>query len=232
MSYQYSYLILGILFLIIWFILFIWRKDIRKEMLFMSLLFGFAGLLAEIAYINDWWTPLTITNTSIGIEDFLFGFVVGGIASVIYEEIFKKKIRIRRRTKKKKNRKDIRFVFFVLIFAILFFGSHYIFKTNTFISSLIAFGSGIIYIYIRRKDLIIDSLVSGFLLLGISLIVYSILELITPGWIQAFWHFKNIPNLIIFNVPIDDFIWYFFAGAFIGPLYEYWQEGKLINTKN
>jgi hypothetical protein len=29
---------------------------------------------------------------------------------------------------------------------------------------------------------------------------------------------------------IDDIIWYFFAGLFIGPLYEYWQEGKLVDA--
>jgi len=55
------------------------------------------------------------------------------------------------------------------------------------------------------------------------------LELLTPGWIHAFWIFKNVPDIVIFNLPIDDIIWYFLAGLFIGPLYEYWKEGKLIN---
>jgi hypothetical protein len=47
-------------------------------MLIMSLLFGIAGLLVEPVYAHDWWHPLNLTNTSVGIEDFLFGFVVGG----------------------------------------------------------------------------------------------------------------------------------------------------------
>jgi len=49
--------------------------------------------------------------------------------------------------------------------------------------------------------------------------------------VQAFWYFKNIPNIVIFSVPLDDFIWYFLAGAFIGPLYEFWQEARLIKQK-
>ena len=61
--------------------------------------------------------------------------------------------------------------------------------------------------------------------------VYTIIEILTPGWINAFWQFKNVPNIILFNLPLDDLIWYFLAGIYIGPLYEYWQESKILNLK-
>ena len=63
MSYQYNYLIGNLIGLIIWFTLFICRKDSRKEMLIISLIFGVTGPLVESVYIKDWWVPLTITNT-------------------------------------------------------------------------------------------------------------------------------------------------------------------------
>jgi hypothetical protein len=217
---------LGLLFLVVWTILFLWRKDVRKEMLGMSIFFGIAGLIVEAIYIQDWWRPLTITGTLIGIEDFLFGFVIGGIAAVIYEEVFKKKLK---RTKKKNT--EFKSKYFGLLLPIIFVVSIYVFNLNTFIASILAFGIPTIIIYITRKDLIKDSLLSGALVLGVSIIVYTILELITPGWVNAFWYFKNVPNIIILNVPIDDFIWYFLAGAFIGPFYEYWQNKKLVNKK-
>ena len=72
-SYQYSYLIWTGIFFLIWLILYLWRKDIRKEMLIISVLFGFGGIFSELIYVQDWWQPLTLTNTSIGIEDFLIG---------------------------------------------------------------------------------------------------------------------------------------------------------------
>ncbi len=87
-SIQYAYLILGCLLLSIWLGLFLYRKDIRREMMIISIAFGFGGLLAEYVYLKDWWQPLIITGTRIGFEDFLFGFTTGGIASVIYEVIF------------------------------------------------------------------------------------------------------------------------------------------------
>lgn len=214
--------------MLFWLVLFLWRKDARKEMLVMSLMFGVAGLLVELTYVQDWWKPLTITNTIVGIEDFIFGFVIGGIAAVIYEEIFKKRIRKR---KLKDEKKDILFFIFALILPILFYSSFYLFKFNTLISSIIGLGIPTLIIYIRRKDLIIDSLASGFLLLIIAVIVYTILEFLTPGWVLAFWYFKDIPNIVILNVPLNDFIWYILAGIFIGPLYEFWQEGRLVNKK-
>lgn len=102
MSYLYSYLIGDLTLLIVWFILFYFRKNVRKEMLIISLIIGIGGLFAETIYTIDWWQPLTITGTLIGIEDFLFGFAIGGIGSSIYEVIFKKTVKIKKNKSKEK----------------------------------------------------------------------------------------------------------------------------------
>ena len=91
--YRFSYLLTDAVFFFLWVALYLWRKDIRKEMVVISGLFGFIAIAGESFMVNDWWSPQTITNTTIGIEDFLFGFTVGGIASVVYEEVFQKKLR-------------------------------------------------------------------------------------------------------------------------------------------
>ena len=57
------------------------------------------------------------------------------------------------------------------------------------------------------------------------------MEILNPGWIDATWKFEVITKLKILKVPLEDLLWFFFAGAFIGPLYEYWKEGKLIKYK-
>lgn len=231
MGYEYTYLIADFLFLAVWLGLFIWRKNTRKEMLVMSTILGVVGFVTVFVYIQDWWRPLTITNTAIGIEDFLFGFLVGGIASVIYEDIFKKKIKIREVSKIRKTKRNLNFFFLLSFLLILFFSCFYLLKFNSFISTIIAILPPIFIIWIKRKDLIIDSIVTGALLVIIASLVYTAVEFLTPGWIQAFWYFKNVPNIVIFNLPLDDLVWYFLAGLFIGPLYEYWKEGKLIKNK-
>ena len=230
-NYQYTYLIGDFIFLAVWAVIFLWKKNTKKEMLILSVLFGIAGIIAEIIYIKDWWRPLTITHTPVGIEDFLFGFSAGGIMSVIYEAIFKKKIRIKKARKKKKIKRNLEFLFIISLLSILFLGSFFLLKLNSLFSTLIAFAVPISIIYIKRKDLITDSLATGILAVVIAIIAYNLLDLMTPGWIQKFWLFENMQKIIILNVPIQEIIWYMLAGMFIGPLYEYWQEGRLINKK-
>lgn len=224
--YTYSYFLANTALLLVWFLLFLFRKDVRKEMLVISILFGFAGVLVQYAYTTDWWRPLTITGTRIGIEDFMFGFWVGGVSAVIYEEVFKKKIY------KRKPRKESVFMLAVpmtLILTLLFFGSFFVLGLNSFYSSIIAGVPGILFIWVKRKDLIFDSLMSGVLLCLVGLPWFWIPQLVTPGWVQHHWFLENLSGILILGAPLEDAIWRFLVGAYIGPLYEFWQGGRLQN---
>ena len=44
----------------------------------------------------------------------------------------------------------------------------------------------------------------------------------TPGWIDAFYYFRNTPRILVGPLPLDDLILYLFAGAFLGVQYEWW----------
>ena len=219
---------MGLIFLIIWAFLFITQKRDRKEMLTMSIIFAIIAPIAEYLFIQDWWKPLTISNTAIGIETIIVGFMIGGIASISYSVLFQKKLKkISRKTERELN---LNLILFLSILAILSIGLFYLLN-NSLIATIIAFSVPTILMLIKRKDLIWNSIVSGIILLVIAFVVYFILNLLTPGWVNQFWYFKNVPSTIILSLPIDDILWYFFAGAFIGPLYEYWEERKLISIK-
>lgn len=226
MNYQYSYLIGDSALLIVWVLLFLLRKDLRREMLKISTLFGLIGLIVERIFIIDWWGPLTITNTKIGIEDFIFGFVVGGIASVIYEAIFVKKA-----TPSSFNQKTLlRQIGFLTVGAVLFFGSLVTLKLHSFWYSLIAVGGTTLLIWILRKDLILESLISGIMLSLISFLFYIIPEFSTPGWVPSYWHLENLTGIIILEQPLEDLIWFFSVGLLIGPLYKFFQGRNYKNN--
>ena len=231
MNYEYSYFLVSILSLLIWLILFFWRRNLRKEMLVMSLLIGFLGLFLGLIYTLDWWHPLTITKTIIGFEDFIFGFSLGGTSAVIYEAVFKKRIKIRKIRRKEEIRQNYNFLFLFTSSLILFLFFFYTLRLNSFYSSIIGLLIPILFTLIKRKDLIFDSLTSGFLVLIIALIGTNIIEFITPGWVKSSWYFDNLVGIVIFKLPLEDIIWFFLTGAFIGPLYEFWKEGKLIRIK-
>ncbi|MBU2616332.1 MAG: hypothetical protein KKC19_04480 [Nanoarchaeota archaeon] len=229
-NYQYSYLVWTLIFATAWLGLYLWRKDTRKEMIIISTLFGIGGVLSQIVYLNDWWRPETITQTSIGIEDFLIGFFIGGLAAVIYEEVYKKRIKIKEKTNKKRGS-----TFYIFpIFIIIFFGSFYILKINSFYSTIMAFLISTGIIWIKRKDLIKNSIISGILTMIVGVAIYFILLAIYPELIERFWYLEKGSwyRELFFGLPIEEYLFYLFAGAFIGPLYEYWKEGKLINIKS
>ena len=231
MSYQYTYIIGNLILILLWLALFWWRKDVRKEMLVVSPFFGIIGLLTEYYYIKDWWKPLTITGTAIGIEDFIFGFGIGGVAAVIYEEIFKKKIRVRKISKIKDKERNLNFAVLIGLMAVIFVGTIHLLDFNTFKASVITILFPILVIYIKRKDLIDDSLATAVIVTLLSILGYALLNIISPGFIEEFWLFENIGKIIILGTPLEEIIWFFLIGALIGPLYEYWKEGKLINIK-
>ncbi|MEI6849786.1 MAG: hypothetical protein WCK29_01990, partial [archaeon] len=138
LDYQYAYSLWVLLFLVIWMILYLARKDVRQEMVIVSLMFGFAGVVTELVHVRDWWQPLTLTHTSIGIEDFLIGFFIGGVASVIYEELFKKKLKIKKLSKKQDEIETFRFGIMLTILTIIFFFSVLVLNLHSFFALIIS----------------------------------------------------------------------------------------------
>lgn len=224
-SFGYSYLIGDLTLLIIWGVLFWWRSDIRREMLAMSFLFGVAGLASQLVLRRDWWTPLTITNTPLGLEDFLFGACFGGIAAVAYEVFFKRKVKLRRFTRASHYDRYV-LVSLVLASAALFLGLT-LARFSSFESACVALVAPALFMLYIRKDLIVDALVSGILAVCAQWMAFLVVEWVTPGWVAQFWLHDQLSGVVILYAPLEDIIWAFCAGLFIGPLYEFWKEGRL-----
>jgi len=218
-GYEYFYLSWTLFFLLVWVVLFAVRKDLRVEMLFISVLFGFGGILSQQTHIRDWWQPLTITNTPLGIEDFLIGFAIGGIASVIYAVVFWK-----RNDTKKASLAFRSSYWFLLSFALLFLGLFYVVGLNSFYAATISYIVGIAIIVLKRSDLVLPSIGSGFLMLAFGMGTYYALFLFFPSYIHEFWYLsEGWYSTLVFGVPLGEYVWYFLTGAFIGPLFEFVQ---------
>lgn len=226
MPEQFFYLSFTGIYFVIWIILFLLRKDLRKEMLALGVVFGIAGVISQLTHVVDWWQPPTITGTRIGIEDFLIGFFMGGVVGVLYEEFFKKHFRSVRK------RKPTFFNWFfhwslLGLFAVSFLASFYIFGLHSFYAALVALCLFTFYMLVMRRDLIVDSLVSGVLTVIVGTVVYLLLFLLFPNYIVQFWYLPDVWfSKMLLGIPLAEYIWYFFAGAFIGPLYEYLDRRK------
>ena len=187
--------------------------------------FWYWGVLSEIVYINDWWTPDTITGTKIGIEDFLSGFFFAGISFSIGKFFLKQKLA--RKIKPKYSNWDT--ILLSAGFLFLFFGTYYLFNFHSFYSSLSAFGFSLTYIYLRRIDLIKPSLIGGLLSMLVVISAYLIILFFSPNFITDFWVLDDHWfSYLIFGIPIGEHVWLLLCGAFIGVFYEFIRGYRII----
>lgn len=213
---KYAYLVGCSFFLFIWLLLFFFRKDLRKEILTMSFLIAPFGLIGQIFYLRDYWQPQTVTGWSLGFEDLLFAFSIGGVGAVVYEEILGKKFSQRRLKK---------YPYWMLL--VIFLGlswmiiGNIILKFNSiYVSTSVFLIFGVLMVTIRQ-DLIRNAFVSG-VLVGLLMFFFYLLYLpLHPGIIEKFWRLKNISGIFFLGVPLEELMWGFGWGFVAGPLYEF-----------
>lgn len=224
MDFKYAYLFGTSLLLVPWIILFLLRKDLRKEMLYISLVVGAAGVIVEyLWYTKDWWNPPTITGTVVGIEDFILGFAAGGIGAVIYKEVFHKTMY---------RSVSLRISHWILALPLLLgFGTAHIlfvfFGLFTFWANIVGVVVGLLLMSLIRKDLEKEAIEGGLLLTIITIPIYWILFFFFPSFRDHYWNYENVSGVLFLGIPYEDLVWWFFIGASISIFYDYWNLLRL-----
>ena len=210
--------------LAIWLVLYLLRKDTRKEMWAASLYVGIASpLTAFLWWTRGWWLPPNITGTRVGIEDFILGFACGGIAAVLYEEIFKKEFRPR-----KGKRHDLGFILLSLfMFGGIAFGFNVLGLPSFWATAVSLFETAVIFMVLRR-DLFWDALGSAVFMTLACLPFYFTAMAVSSEWIGATYDVGNLSGQLAMGIPIEELVFFFLFGFLAGPAYEYWQNERLI----
>lgn len=238
---MYEYLIGDFLFGLLWLFAFIKLKDMRRPIMWSSiacvvlltvlfilyLIFSFFGIGLPI--YPDYWHPQTlfdlsrITGGYYSIEDILFVFFVGGIASFLYEILFRKKISIRK-TRKYHLRALVIGSVFSLAFGMLF-------DVNIiYLLSIFGF-AGAISLWIERKDLIEHSIYGGLSFLMIYFVFFLFLNLAFPNFIYDYYNLQNLSGILIFSIPLEEMLFALSFGLIWAPLYEYEHGVKNVKFK-
>lgn len=219
---EFVYLFATIPFCLIWVSIFLIRKDLRKGMLLMSLMIGFLSVITSYYWWTiDWWRPLTITGTRVGIEDFISGFTSGGIMATIYEVVFKRGLYKRKLHHHVSGALTILFLLSqttTLLFYEIGFTSFWSATTAMLLTA-----SVVIFI---RKDLVLSSFLSGMLMMVISIPPYLMIMLVSPQWIDN-TYLPGISGVRPLGIPIEELVFWFLSGLVFGPFYEYWQGERL-----
>jgi len=223
---KYSYLVGNLFFLLIWLILFFRTKYFKHQLLVISIFAIPLGPLSELMYRIDYWRPKLITGNIVGIEDTLFAFCIAGIGFGLYKIIFNLKY---------SNQKTKAYPILALILVILtiigmVINSVFSWMNSIYFSSL-CFLIGASIIFILRKDLIKLALINGALVAALMFIFYfTFLIPLYPKVFETTWLLKNISQIFIFGVPIEELLWGFSWGILAGCIYEFYKGYKFLES--
>jgi hypothetical protein len=220
---KYAWLIWSLGFLLLWLIVFFYKKNFRKEMIQVSLwtmLFG----LTEPLFVPQYWNPITLFNlaqkTGFDIESFIFSFAIGGIGSVLYKIVFKMDNEPFQPAERNHQKHRLHFYSLftpVAVFILLAFLSN----LNHIYCGIIALFAGALAAFFCRPDLKMKIWVGGILFLLLYFVYFVSLNIVSPGYVTEVWNFTTISRIRILGVPITELLFGFTFGMFWSSLYEH-----------
>jgi hypothetical protein len=230
--YRYAYLLFSSFFFLLWISIFVLRKDLRKQMLFVSLMIASAGLFLEyLVWTTDWWEPETVTGTRIGIEDVILGVTNGGLGAVLYEITFKRRtISLRKDSVIKRFFKKRKLLLWspLLVSSVIGSVTFWILGWHSFWATVASCLFGVGVIILLRSDLLIEAVLGGVAMVVVTLPAYFLMLFLFPGVIEKFWLLDNLSGILFWGIPIEDLGFYFAVGAILAPFYEFFFEKKLV----
>jgi hypothetical protein len=207
------YLWLSVITVVIFVAIYIARPDLRTPMLWAGTL---SLPLFVFKYLIDpqFWPGIFQESFYLIflLEAAAFGFAFGGLAAVLFEVFFHQKLK----TTPHPHRIHLNWlVFGPITFIFLELWGHFSFSFNLAIAFIV---QALILVYLR-KDLLWDAVVSGIFLGLIYLVIYALYFTVIPGYTTQLW-FADASGILVFGVPVEEFLAIFAFGMLWGPLYE------------
>lgn len=226
-NYHYAYITGATLFAIPWLAIFLFRPDLRREMLTMSLVNSLYGF-TEHLYYGEYWHPVLVfklPGLNAGLDSIYLMFIYGGLGAAIYKFVFHKKVT---KADNLTFKSGARVVIFVSLCEFMIFGILKITTSmNVIYPSIIAcFFTGICFMLYRR-DLALSSLISMLLFASLSLLTLAFFTLLFPGIIDVWWS-HALSGIRLWGVPIEEVFWHAGIGLFGACIYEVWHGYKIV----
>lgn len=213
---EHIFFVSALFFSLLWLILFLLiNKESKRQMIFVSLVTMVLGPLVEQMHLVDWWQPHFIFNSYIKIEDIIFGFSTGGTISGIYS-ILKSRIQNNPIISINTNRK----ILLITISLFSLFGLFYIFHVNSFWSSIISISISVIIVAYQNSKLLLNIFLTGVIVAIIAFGGYLFGLYLNPHFVTETYLFSYLSGILVFGIPIEELLWFFFAGMGVSGFQE------------
>jgi len=189
--------------------------------------------LTEPTFVPEYWTPPALFNlaerTGFDIESIIFSFVVGGIASILYEAVFK--VQHIPMSMSERHQKRHRFHKLALTSpAILFILLTIVTNWNPIYRSVLAVVLGSIGVMLCRPDLVKKILMGGVFFTGFYFIFFLSLVISFPDYVKTVWNLQALSRILIVGIPLEEYLFSCAFGMLWASLYEHIHWYRISST--
>ena len=214
-----TYLLAISFFLVPWALVFWRRPDLRRELGWTSALSVSGALPFEYFFWSrDWWHPITVTGTPVGIEDVLYAVGQGGLFAVLFGVLSRRRFAARH-VRPGLLVRSLPFSVATLVPIALILGVN----VHSAPATIAGEAAALALLLAVRRDLAVVALCSGVLGLLLSLLFDVLVETLQPGFIQSSWYLDQLSGVRLMALPIEDVLWKLLAGATLGVAYKFWE---------
>ncbi len=229
---EYTWFIWSLIILALWVAVYFYKKDLRKEMLKMSLITMPFGI-TEPLFVPEYWFPPSLFNlaqkTGFDIESFIFSFAIGGLGTVLYRLIYKSNLSEIPHQERSDNRhKFHKYILFVPLFV--FFALAFTTNLNHIYCGTIAMFLGGLATLYCRPDLKKKIWVGGLLFTLLYFIYFGSVLLFYPDYVQLYWNLENLTQILIVGIPIEELAFAFTFGMYWSGMYEHLFWRKIVKS--
>lgn len=231
-----SFLFLNLLLTVVWVFLFLRDRSTRLEMVVIG---ATAAIFTPMfVFLNLPALPsdgLATTYAVVRVADLLFSFLFAGIAAVLFEAVFGKRVRVRMQLfSKKKGAADVWFIQLFLTVTVWAWATvFFVFVLETTALQAMVAGALFIgsYMIAVRKDLFWDAIWSALLLATVFFLLYEITYAKETIEFAHTWWLASPSGRLIGHTPLEALLWAAAIGFVLGPLYEFVRGFRLVGPK-
>lgn len=229
MKYHYVWLIWSSAFLLPWLVLYMLNPKHRSVIWRTSLgtaLFG----ITEPIFVPAYWNPPSLfelaQRTGFDIESFIFCFAIGGIGAVFYNTVTGQDLVPM--SKAERRAFQHRFHPIALAAPYVLFVPLYFLPWNPIYPSIACLVVGAAAAMICRPDLNAKTFVGGTLFLILYTIFMLGLRWLAPGYIEQVWNLPALSGVLIYGIPLEEFLFGFAFGLYWTGVYEHFTWNKNV----
>jgi len=220
--YHFVWLVWSLAFLAPWLVLYIVYRDFRPVMWRVSLVTALFGLTEPI-FVPEYWNPPSLfelaRRTGFDIESLIFSFAIGGIGTVIYNALTRRRFvpvppaeRLHPRHRFHRVALWSPYVLFLVLYPL---------PWNPIYPAMLSLSVGGLLTGWCRPDLGRKVLLGGLVFMTLYGVFMVSLVWFAPGYITEVWNLPALSGGLIAGIPPEELLFGFTFGWYWTGLYEH-----------